>query len=127
MADPWETASLLSQLAALVGEHEHAEQVARLLGAAQGLYQSSGTAPQPYIREALDAVETPARTRLGAEAYAAIWEAGRRLSLGQAIEEGLAAVTAIEGGLALARTPEPNASPGNVENLDKPLRESDPC
>jgi hypothetical protein len=109
MADPWETASLLSQLAALVGEYEHAEQVARLLGAAQGLYQSSGTAPQPHVREALDAVETQARTRLGAEAYKALWEAGRRLSLSQAIEEGLATMTAIEGDLALERRSEPNA------------------
>jgi tetratricopeptide (TPR) repeat protein len=119
MADPWETASLLSQLAALVGEYEHAEQVACLLGAAQGLYQSSGTAPQPHVREALDAVETQARTRLGAEAYGAIWEVGRRLSLSQAIEAGLATMTAIEGDLALERRSEPNAWLGNVGDVDK--------
>src|SRR5215207_7711308 len=89
MADPWETASLLGQLAALIAEHGQGGQVARLLGAAHGLYQSSGTAPQPYFREALAAAETRARTQLGREAYAAAWEAGRSLPLADAIEEAL--------------------------------------
>src|SRR5829696_7206326 len=89
MADPWETASLLGQLAALIAERGHGDQVARLLGAAHGLYQSSGTAPQPYFREALAVAETWARTQLGREAYAAAWEAGRSLPLADAIEEAL--------------------------------------
>jgi predicted ATPase/class 3 adenylate cyclase len=100
MADPWETASLLGQLAALVGEYGHAEQVARLLGAAHGLYQSSGTSPQPYFREALDAAEAQARTGLEPDAYTVAWEGGQRLSLGQAIEEGLTAVLVIKEDLA---------------------------
>ncbi len=89
MADPWETASLLDQLAALIAEHGKGEQVARLLGAAHGLYQSSGTAPQPYFQEARAAAETWACIRLGREAYAAAWGAGRSLPLADAIEEAL--------------------------------------
>src|SRR5215217_181255 len=103
MADPWETASLLGQLAVLIAECGQGDQVARLLGAAHGLYQSSGTASQPYFREALAAAENWACAELEREAYAAAWEAGRRLLLGQAIEEGLTAVTAIQRDLALAR------------------------
>jgi predicted ATPase len=89
MADPWETASLLGQLAALVAGRGQGDQVARLLGAAHGLYQSSGTAPQPYFRRAREAAETWARAQLGHEAYAAAWEAGRTLPLAEAIEEAL--------------------------------------
>jgi hypothetical protein len=91
MADPWETASLLGQLAALIAERGQGDQVARLLGAAHGLYQSSGTAPQPYFQDALAAAESWARTQLGREAYAAAWEAGRSLPLADAIEEALRA------------------------------------
>jgi predicted ATPase/DNA-binding XRE family transcriptional regulator len=89
MSDPWETASLLDQLAALIAERGQGDQVARLLGAAHGLYQSSGTAPQPYFQEARAAAETGAQTQLGREAYAAAWEAGRSLPLAEAIEEAL--------------------------------------
>jgi predicted ATPase/DNA-binding XRE family transcriptional regulator len=104
MADPWETASLLGQLAALVGECGQVEQVARLLGAAQGLFQWSGTTLQPYFRDALDAARAQSRARLGPDMYLAAWEAGQRLSLSQAIEEGLASVAAIDGELALTRS-----------------------
>jgi predicted ATPase/DNA-binding XRE family transcriptional regulator len=89
MDDPWETASLLGQLAALIAQQGQGDQVARLLGAAHALYQSSGTAPQPYFREALAATESWARTQLGREAYTAAWEAGRTLPLVDAIEEAL--------------------------------------
>src|SRR5262249_46020769 len=109
MTDHWDTASSLVQVAALVAEWGHAERVARLLGAGAGLYQRIGTAPQPYYRETFGLSEAAARARLGSEAYAAAWEAGRQLSLSQAIEEGLAALTAIEADLA----PRPS-SPASV-------------
>jgi tetratricopeptide (TPR) repeat protein len=96
LRDVWETAGVLEHTAFLVAEAGSAYPAARLLGAVAGLYQRTGTTRQPYFREIHDPAESLARAALSSEAYAAAWEAGRQLSLDQAIEEGLAALRAFE-------------------------------
>jgi DNA-binding NarL/FixJ family response regulator len=98
--DPWETAHLLEQVAALAVESGALVPAARLLGAARGLYHVSGTDAQLHVRKARDRAEAEARVQLGPEAYEAAWEAGKTLSYEQAIGEALAAIAAIEATLA---------------------------
>jgi DNA-binding NarL/FixJ family response regulator len=102
--DPWEIANLLELIAALAVDAGALVPAARILGAARGLYQISGTAAQLYIQEAGDRAEAEARTRLGPEDYAAAWESGNALSYEQAIEAAKAVVSEIEAALAVRKS-----------------------
>jgi len=105
LRDPWETATVLVEVAALAVEAGAAESASRLLGAAAKLEQLSGTNPQPEDRERAERTETEACRQLGDEEYAAGWDAGKALSYAQVVEEATAVVTAIEGRLASQELP----------------------
>jgi predicted ATPase/DNA-binding CsgD family transcriptional regulator len=96
LADPWETAHILIQVALMTAETGEAEHAARLLGAAEALFTLTGTAPVPYERDIADRAEAAARACLDPDGYASALEAGRELPFTQAVAEGLAAVAAIE-------------------------------
>jgi non-specific serine/threonine protein kinase len=91
--DSWETANHLELTAALAVEVEAVVPAARLLGAADGLYQTLGTISQRYVRERRERAEVAARAHLSAEAYDAAWQAGQGLSLAEALSEAAAVVT----------------------------------
>ena len=100
VGDPWETAALLGQVAALAAEAGHGAQAARLLGAMEGLYETTGTSPQPYHGDHLDPAVAEARARLGPDGYETAHRAGRQLPLASAIEEAVAVAAALEAELA---------------------------
>ena len=77
VADGWEAAALLMQVAALAADVGYAEQAACLFGASATLYQSTGTMPQPYEVAMGDRAESATRAQLGPERYQAAWAAGR--------------------------------------------------
>jgi len=64
---------------------------ARLLGAADARRAALGAPVPPADRPELDRAVAAARAALGDERFAAAWAAGRSLSLGQAVDEALAA------------------------------------
>jgi DNA-binding NarL/FixJ family response regulator len=97
--DPWETANLLELVAALAVDAGALVAATRLLSAARGLYQISGTDAQLYIESAGDRAEAEARAQLGPAAFAAAHEVGQGLSFAQAIEEAVETVAAIEAAL----------------------------
>jgi hypothetical protein len=69
-------------------EPRYCEPAARLLGAASALRTITQTRPQHADRDELDAAIATARDQLG-DAYDAAWEAGRAMSLEQAIAYAL--------------------------------------
>jgi non-specific serine/threonine protein kinase len=103
MLDPWETAHLLQEVAALAVDRGAPAQAARLFGAAGGMYQISATNVSPYVQPSVERAETETRARLGDASFAAAHEAGQALSFAKAIQEALAALEAIEADLALSR------------------------
>jgi predicted ATPase len=84
-------ADWLTDLAYVLAVEGRGERASRLLGAAQEAIVAIGVAPEskwnPRLDEALDRV----RTQLGDERAAAALEAGRRLTLEQAVDEALRA------------------------------------
>jgi non-specific serine/threonine protein kinase len=104
LGDPWETAHILAQVALQVAEAREGQRAARLLGAANALFTMSGTAPVPYELDIADRAEAAAHAWLEPEEYMLAWDAGRALPFAQAVEEGLAAVAAIEAQLAPGRS-----------------------
>jgi non-specific serine/threonine protein kinase len=76
----------LAAAAALDGE---AQRAAQLLGAAAALHESVGFVLEPDQALVVDPAVDRARTQLGEEAFAATWEAGRALTLEQAIAYAL--------------------------------------
>jgi predicted ATPase/DNA-binding SARP family transcriptional activator len=66
-----------------------AEGVARLFGAVDGLLESIGGVLDMEDRQAYERHVAQVRTLLGAEAFARAWEAGRALSLEQALRQAL--------------------------------------
>jgi predicted ATPase/DNA-binding CsgD family transcriptional regulator len=100
LADPWETAHVLMQVALLAAETSQAEQAARLLGAAEAIFALTGTMPKPYERSIADRAEVAARSLLDRDQYTAAWEAGRTLPFTQAVAEAMATISAVEAQLA---------------------------
>jgi predicted ATPase/class 3 adenylate cyclase len=66
-----------------------AERAARLLGAAKAPFDATGNLIHPVDRAEFDRSAAAARATLGEEAFAAAWEAGRALTLEQAIAAAL--------------------------------------
>jgi non-specific serine/threonine protein kinase len=104
LADPWETAHILAQVALQAAEVREGQRAAQLLGAANALFTMSGTAPVPYELDIAARAEAAAYAWLEPEEYMLAREAGRELPFAQAVEEGLAAVAAIEAQLAPGRS-----------------------
>jgi non-specific serine/threonine protein kinase len=77
----------LAGLAVIQGRPDRA---ARLFGAAEVLREHSGVALELTDRASYDASVAAARESLGKEAFAAAWESGRAMSLGDAIADALA-------------------------------------
>jgi hypothetical protein len=79
----------LAAIATIAADLGEAEQAARLLGAAEAMYQVAGAwsfiAARGQNRQAIDT----ARAALGEEAFDAAWAYGRRLSREQATTEAL--------------------------------------
>ena len=99
LADPWETAHTLVHVALLAAEGRDAARAARLLGAADSLFATSG--PRGSAICATSRTERrPLPSSLEPEAYTSAWESGRELSFAQAVAEGLTAVDAFEAQLA---------------------------
>jgi non-specific serine/threonine protein kinase len=123
VSDPWDTAALLEQLAALAADAGHVEPAARLLGAATGIYEATGTAPQPYWLPQAGWVETAVRSRLGPELYSEAHAGGRRTQLEKITEEASGIAEAVEAALAkdAAGVPAPShaLSPREVEVLQQ--------
>jgi DNA-binding NarL/FixJ family response regulator len=111
LADPWETAHTLVHVALFAAEGHDGARAARLLGAADGLFATSGTARIRYLRDIENRVEAAARSWLEPEGYTSAWESGRELPFALAVAEGLTAVDAFEAQLAPDRsTPGAGAS-----------------
>jgi predicted ATPase/class 3 adenylate cyclase len=76
----------LATAAAALGQ---AERAVRLLGAAASVRDVLGSARHPMDRSAVERAEGALRAALGDAAYAAAWNAGRALSLEEAVYEAL--------------------------------------
>jgi predicted ATPase/DNA-binding CsgD family transcriptional regulator len=100
LRDPWETATVLVQVAALAIEAGAAELAVRLLGAAAGLEQLAGVKAQPMDRQRAEQAEIDSRRQLSPEGYVAAWEVGKRLSYPEAVGEAMAMASEIEATLA---------------------------
>jgi predicted ATPase/DNA-binding CsgD family transcriptional regulator len=112
VADPWETAHILIQVALMTVETGEAERAVRLLGAAEALFILTGTAPVPYERDIADRAEVAARACLHPDDYSSAWESGRKLPFSQAVEEGLAAIAVIEAQLTRSKSSTEKAGDG---------------
>src|SRR5215203_3878958 len=85
-------AGTIAGIAGVARAHGQLERAARLLGAAWGLGDTLGVrflAHHLYAERVLALV----RSRLDAATFTAAWEAGRALTLGEAIDEARAALS----------------------------------
>ena len=80
----------LQDLASLACMGGHAEQAARLSGAAESTQQSSGLALWPAVRERRDRDLAAARTTLGAARFERAWSEGQAMTLERAVDAALA-------------------------------------
>jgi tetratricopeptide (TPR) repeat protein len=101
---PLGLAHSLDALAGVEAEQGHAHKAARLFGAASRLRATTGDPPRSYVTRRVAEDRAAVRTTLGAEAFAAEWDAGRRLSPGAAVAEALAhGEVGFAGSLSVAR------------------------
>jgi len=82
-------AASLEGLAGVEAEHGRALKAARLLGAASKLRGATGDLPPSYMTRRVAADRAAVCSALGAEAFAAAWDAGQRLSLEAALAEAV--------------------------------------
>jgi predicted ATPase len=76
-------------LAGVEAGRGRAAKAALLLGAASKLRAATGDLPTSYMTRRVAADRAAVRSTLGAEAFGAAWDAGRRLSLEAALDEAL--------------------------------------
>jgi hypothetical protein len=69
---------------------ERSEQAVLLFGAEEALREASGVSRPPVFQPAYEAAVAQLRTALGEPQFATAWEAGRALSLEEAVVEALA-------------------------------------
>jgi tetratricopeptide (TPR) repeat protein len=81
----------LAGMAGVAAAQGYPERSARLFGAADALFDTVGIVVEPVGRAEYDRNTTVARTQLGEDAFASAWEAGRTMSLEQAIAYALSA------------------------------------
>ncbi len=85
LGDRTALAFVLEFLASLAAAAQRAEAALRLGGAAEALRESLGATLAPQERAKLERRLDPARVALGADAAGAAWQAGRDLSLDEAV------------------------------------------
>jgi hypothetical protein len=81
--------TLLVGLAAVAAGTNHPERAAKLCGAAQALFETTGDRTPPLDRAEFDRHIRIAREQLGEAAFEALAAEGRAMTLGQAIEMAL--------------------------------------
>jgi predicted ATPase/class 3 adenylate cyclase/sugar phosphate isomerase/epimerase len=84
-------AATLAGIAGVMAAQGQPARAARLFGAAAALFDGLGVTMERADRMADERDEAAARAALGDEAFASSWEAGRALTLEQAVDEALAA------------------------------------
>jgi predicted ATPase/DNA-binding SARP family transcriptional activator len=99
-------ASILEVIADLACAQGQATQAAWLLGAAQAMREAIGAALPPVERAQHDRVVTRVRDNLGAAQFAALWAAGRALTLEQAVQHA-STVVRVEATPGTTLMPEP--------------------
>src|SRR6266581_6161147 len=82
----WSTIILMEDLARIAAARGDAERAARALGSVANLREEAGAAPLPVEREAMDRLAGSLRVTLGEAAFATAFEAGRALSLTEALD-----------------------------------------
>jgi len=83
------TALSLAGLAGVAAAEGKTERAARLFGASQALLDAIGATLDPIDKADYDRGMIMSRTQLDAATFAAAWEAGRAMTLEQAIAEGV--------------------------------------
>src|SRR5262249_62225539 len=86
MKNHWSSIIVVEDVARIAAERGDAERAARLLGAAANLREEAGAAPLPPEREAIDRLTTSVRDALGPVAFVAAFQAGKTLTLTQALD-----------------------------------------
>ena len=92
LKDRWNAAPTLEGVAVLAAESGRCEAAARLLGASAAMRDAAGAPVPANDRADYDRLLDRVRAALPGAAFAAIWAAGRALSLEEAIAEALALV-----------------------------------
>jgi predicted ATPase/class 3 adenylate cyclase len=82
-------ATCLDSFASLNNQEQQAARAARLRGAATSLREAIGAPRTPTDQERFDREIAEARAALGESAFSAAWEAGRAMTLEQAVEYAL--------------------------------------
>jgi tetratricopeptide (TPR) repeat protein len=90
IGDIWGVADALTGFAQLAEGVGQPEQGARLLGAADALYEQAGIPLPPHDRINYPKTVAAIRSQLGADAYAHVYGAGRSLTMEQAVAAALA-------------------------------------
>ena len=80
-------AESIEQFALIACDREQPERAARFLGAADALRTAIGAPLPPANRDACERTIANARTTLGEEVFASVWEGGRMLSTEQVVAE----------------------------------------
>ena len=102
-------------MARVAAARQRPEPAARLLGAARAAFERYGRLLYPWATAQLAETETTLRERLGAEAFAAAWAAGRSMAITDAIAEAE----------ALAEAATAPASPHPTDQFGLSARELD--
>jgi DNA-binding CsgD family transcriptional regulator len=79
----------LAGMAGVAAAEGQPQRSARLFGAAEAVFDAIGLVLEPQDRAEYDRNAAVARAHLGADAFAAAWEAGRTMTIEQAIAEAL--------------------------------------
>jgi hypothetical protein len=87
-----EVASCLEELAGLAAMNRQPAHAVRLFGAAQALRERANTPLPPVYQPGYERDVAAARTQLDAATFAAAWDAGRAMTVEQAIAEALDAI-----------------------------------
>jgi predicted ATPase/DNA-binding CsgD family transcriptional regulator len=90
LGDRWRVIRTLTQLGVVAAGGGLAEQAARLLGAGEAQHEQTGLAMMRTTLVGRDAAVAEMRARLGDAAFEAAWDAGRALSVEEAVAEALA-------------------------------------
>ena len=89
IGDKRDLPSCLETLAAVASSQGQPERAARLLGAAETVREAGGFALPPAHRAEHDRSVAAVRARLGEEAFASAWAAGRAMTLEEAVDYAL--------------------------------------
>ena len=97
------------------------ETAARLFGAAERLHELLGVAPDPAVHAGRDRALAAVRARLGEDAFAAAWAAGRAMPMEEAVAEA-ARVAVAPAAIPPRRPIDPAARPGLTPREREVLR-----